>query len=111
MQGIEPRGHPRDGPRKAKGAPFPKQIKTERPREACNSLADHSRDASRRMEAQEAQGSMPGIEPTGHPRDAPTEAKEAPSPKHGETKHPGWMPGIAPDGHPWMNRRRWMHHC
>jgi hypothetical protein len=43
---------------------------------------------------------MQGIKPSGHPRDAPMEAKETPLPKHGETKHPGSMPGIAPDGHP-----------
>jgi hypothetical protein len=100
MLGIEPSGHPRDGPRKAKGAPLPKQIKTEHPREARNPPADHPRDASRRMEAQEAHRSTLGIEPSGHPRDAPTEAKEAPLPRHGETKHPGSMPGIGSDGHP-----------
>jgi hypothetical protein len=44
---------------------------------------------------------MQGIEPSGHPRDAPMEAKEALLPKHGETKHPGSMPGIAHDGHLW----------
>jgi hypothetical protein len=47
---------------------------------------------------------MQGIEPNGHPRDAPREAKEVPLPKHGKTEHPrearGSMQGIGPGGHP-----------
>jgi hypothetical protein len=47
---------------------------------------------------------MQGIGPGGHPRDAPTEAKETPLPKHGKTEQPGEarrsMQGIGPGGHP-----------
>jgi hypothetical protein len=59
MQGIEPNGHPRDGPGKAKGVPLPKHGETKHP------------------------GSRPGIAPDGHPRDEPKEM-DAPLPKHGQ---------------------------
>jgi hypothetical protein len=81
MRAIEPSGDPRDAPREVKGAPLPKQIKTEHPREARKSPAGHPRDAPRRIEAQEARKSMQGIEPSGHPRDGPRKAKGAPLPK------------------------------
>jgi hypothetical protein len=45
MLGIEQSGHPRDAPREAKGAPLPKQIKTEHLREARRSPAGHPRNA------------------------------------------------------------------
>jgi hypothetical protein len=90
---------------KQRGYPYQMHDKTEHPREARRSMQGiepngHPRDAPKQKETQEAHRSLPGIRPGGHPRDAPREAKEIPLPKHGETKHPGSMPGITPDGHP-----------
>jgi hypothetical protein len=109
MLGIEPSGHPRDAPREAKGAPLPKQIKTEHLREARRSPAGHPRDAPKQIEAQEVRRSMPGI----GPGDAPTEAKEAALPYQSMVK-PSIL-GRCQASHPMvirgMYRRRWMHHC
>jgi hypothetical protein len=84
---------------KQRGAPLPKQIKTEHPREARKSPAGHPRDAPRRIEAQEARRSMQGVEPSGHPRDGPRKAKGAPLQKQVKVEHPREARN-SPAGHP-----------
>jgi hypothetical protein len=101
MQGIEPSGHPRDRPGKAKGYPYQMHDKTEHPREARRSMQgiepnSHPRDAPKQKEAHR---SMRGIEPSGDPRDAPREVKGAPLLRQVKVEHPREARN-SPAGHP-----------
>jgi hypothetical protein len=98
-----PAGHPRDAPRRIEAQKGVKVDARHRIKRSSEGWTEESKGGTLTKGGQktehprEARGSMQGIGPGGHPRDAPKqiEVKELPLPRHG-----GLMPGIEPNGHP-----------